>query len=67
MLKRALNDEKFMEFLANYNKELKRLGKPEINTEDRVLIVSLQDFFNKEMPEDVEGYLKFMEKTIGEN
>lgn len=54
-------EKDFTTFLAEYNENLVKLGKSPI--EDKTLIRTLEDFYNKEMPSDFLGYIKAMERV----
>lgn len=56
------NDPAFNEFFDKYQSELTRLKRDNINEKDFKLLVTLKDFYNREMPNDVIGYLRQVAK-----
>lgn len=58
-------DKDFKQFLAEYNESLTKLGKKPI--EDKTIIRTLEDFYNREMPSDFVGYIKAMGKVYQED
>lgn len=66
MLERFIKDKDFIEFIETYNMQLKRMNHKEIDTNDSELMKFLQDFFNKEMPENILGYIKEMNRIYWE-